>query len=183
MPLSGEYDREKSLRRSANAQQPPDTFAASAEASSIFRRRATSCSMTGCKVPPSTDERATSATIRRARSSLYCMAANAALGSSVPDVETALISGIRGLAGAEVDRSAAGCFRLKLTEGPARSHDDERLDPRQSPKRRPPSPEHAKMTPLSFDRERVSDFAVGTTHSPGGHDEQWNHGQDQGRYQ
>jgi hypothetical protein len=57
------------------------------------------------------------------------------------------------------------------------------LDPRQSPRGGLPSPEHAKMTPLSFDRERVSDFAVGTTHSPGGHDEQWNHGQDQGRYQ
>jgi hypothetical protein len=32
-------------------------------------------------------------------------------------------------------------------------------------------------------RERVPDFAVGTTHLPGGHDGQWNHGQDQGRYQ
>ena len=39
------------------------------------------------------------------------------------------------------------------------------------------------MIPLSFDGERVPDFAVGTTHLPGGHDEQWTHGQDQGRYQ
>jgi uncharacterized protein YjbJ (UPF0337 family) len=31
------------------------------------------------------------------------------------------------------------------------------------------------VTPLSFDRERVPDFAVGTTHLPGGYDEQWNH--------
>jgi hypothetical protein len=39
-PLSGECDKEKSLQRSANAQQPPED---SADASSIFRRRATSC--------------------------------------------------------------------------------------------------------------------------------------------
>jgi hypothetical protein len=66
-------------------------IAASAEASSIFRRRAISCSMTGCKAPPSTEERATSATIRRASISLYCTAANAALGARVPDVDTAVV--------------------------------------------------------------------------------------------
>ena len=38
------------------------------------------------------------------KNSLYCMGANAALGSSVPDVETALISRISGVAGTATAR-------------------------------------------------------------------------------
>src|SRR5580704_12954836 len=54
----------KTSQRSATARYIAD----SADASSIFKRRATSCNRTGCT--PSTDIRATSATIRRARRSL-----------------------------------------------------------------------------------------------------------------
>jgi hypothetical protein len=93
-------------------------IAASTEASLIFKLRATSCSMTGCKAPPSTDERATSATIRRARSSSYCMAANAARGASVPLSRLRGISRISGVAGAEMDQSAAAAFALSSHKGP-----------------------------------------------------------------
>ena len=48
-------------------------MAVSADASSILRRRATSCSIIAWQDPPSMEHRATSATIRQARTSLYCM--------------------------------------------------------------------------------------------------------------
>jgi uncharacterized protein YjbJ (UPF0337 family) len=54
------------------------------------------------------------------------------------------ISRNSGVAGAETN--GCGCFCLKLTEGPARSHDGARLDPRQFPRGGPPSPEHAALT-------------------------------------
>jgi hypothetical protein len=109
--------------------------------------------MTGCKVPPSTEDRATSGTIRRARISLYCMAANAALGPS--------------------------------EKGPPDPTMARGLSPRQSPRGGPPAPRARNMTPFSFDKESAFVSAVGTKtkHSPGGYDEQWNYGQNQGRYQ
>jgi hypothetical protein len=69
---------------------------------------------------------------------------------------------------------------------------DRNLAYRESNKARPASvrrmrysPQHAKMTPLCFDRERAFVSAVGLKINihPEGNDEQWNHGQDQGRYE
>jgi hypothetical protein len=68
-----------------------------------------------------------------------------------------------------------GSVAFAFTEGPAK--------PAASPQEAATHSRARKVTPLSFDRERAPDFAVGTTHLPGGHNEQWNHGQDQGRYQ
>jgi hypothetical protein len=84
---------------------------------------------------------------------LYCMAANAALGPS--------------------------------EKGPPDPTMARGLSPRQSPRGGPPAPRARNMTPFSFDKESAFVSAVGTKtkHSPGGYDEQWNYGQNQGRYQ
>jgi hypothetical protein len=70
-------------------------------------------------------------------------------------------------------------------EGPADPTMARGLSPRQSPRGGPPAPRARNMTPFSFDKESafVSTVGTKTKHSPGGYDEQWNYGQNQGRYQ
>jgi hypothetical protein len=79
---------------------------------------------------PAIDGRgATSATIRRARSSLYCMAANAALGACVPDVESALdLPNPNGRSVTNADQAAQSLAMVRRSE-PHRLLESERADP------------------------------------------------------